>query len=567
MKGAVALVAALGDEDDGSVERTRDVSLYRLLPGRDLEDYWRVDDEDAAVDYASIPVEGVGDAALLVFGERPWHPREWVRYVEALTGHDLGYRSADASALVLIRSGEEVFGLAFGSGRRLLHGRLVDRDFGLEFALRVLDADAVRRVKRQFLNARGRTDINAVPSGQELWSYGIREHAELVRQLTGSVLSAARIDLSHSHRARRRTSAVRIDCADRVRLPLSESPIHLVADLREINRVMRDREIDAELAPLRWVRRLPADRADVAAEAWDVALEMLDQYDEAVSISYPSSFHGGPEVNRWQGQIGRVRIDTPELVLPDISEALRDTDRARWLRVLETSRIGGLDDSGDAVATEEPGVSWLTAEVELPDGERLVLLDGDWYDVSDGYVEHVERVVAAAFADHPSWTLPSWSSAPVSPQGRREERYYNEYVGRVPGFLCLDRKLVRTRAHRRGFEACDLLGPGDELVHVKKISSRTGSGPLSHLFAQGIVAVESLTDPETWHRFVQLVGEHDPERADRLGNRPHTLVYAVHRANGLLTADRLFTFARSELASAVQLFQKLGVRLQISVIP
>ena len=103
--------------------------------------------------------------------------------------------------------------------------------------------------------------------------------------------------------------------------------------------------------------------------------------------------------------------------------------------------------------------------------------------------------------------------------------------------------------------------------YVKKVSSRTGSGPLSHLFAQGIVAVDSLTDPETWHTFVDLVREQYPDRADELGMRPHTLVFAMHRSNGLLTADRLFTFARSELASAAIPFQRLGVRLQICVIP
>jgi hypothetical protein len=44
-------------------------------------------------------------------------------------------------------------------------------------------------------------------------------------------------------------------------------------------------------------------------------------------------------------------------------------------------------------------------------------------------------------------------------------------------------------------------------------------------------------------------------------------VYAIHRTDGLLTPERLFTFARSELASASLLFDKLGVDLEICVIP
>jgi uncharacterized protein (TIGR04141 family) len=90
---------------------------------------------------------------------------------------------------------------------------------------------------------------------------------------------------------------------------------------------------------------------------------------------------------------------------------------------------------------------------------------------------------------------------------------------------------------------------------------------LSHLFAQGIVVIEGLTDKNTWEDFVRVVGVQDPTRSARLGRRPKTLVYAIHRTDGLLTPERLFTFARSELASASLLFDKLGVDLEICVIP
>ena len=134
-------------------------------------------------------------------------------------------------------------------------------------------------------------------------------------------------------------------------------------------------------------------------------------------------------------------------------------------------------------------------------------------------------------------------------------------------FLCLDRKLVTTRVHPRGFEACDLLGPNNELVHVKKVSSNTGSSVLSHLFAQGLVAIESLTDRPTWDKFVQLVANQDPHRASRLGDRPAALIYAIHRSDKPLTPDTLFTFARSALVSASVTLSAFGIPLQIYVIP
>ncbi len=43
--------------------------------------------------------------------------------------------------------------------------------------------------------------------------------------------------------------------------------------------------------------------------------------------------------------------------------------------------------------------------------------------------------------------------------------------------------------HRHGIEACDLLGPDDELIHVKRLR---GSDDASHLFSQGLVSVSAL---------------------------------------------------------------------------
>jgi uncharacterized protein (TIGR04141 family) len=192
----------------------------------------------------------------------------------------------------------------------------------------------------------------------------------------------------------------------------------------------------------------------------------------------------------------------------------------------------------------------------------MVLLDGDWYELTKTYRDYVNRIVNEAFYRGAPWDLPPWSAAPGS-----DEKSYNSYVGSAcHGFLCLDRKLVYTRMHKRGFEACDLLGPNQELIHVKRVSSRTGSAPLSHLFAQGIVSTESLTDQSTWQKFVSLVREQDSGQADQLGSRPSAVVYAIHRSDGPLVPDRLFTFAQSELASASMIFDRLGIPLQICVI-
>ncbi|WP_368660749.1 DUF6119 family protein [Amycolatopsis sp. Hca4] len=152
--------------------------------------------------------------------------------------------------------------------------------------------------------------------------------------------------------------------------------------------------------------------------------------------------------------------------------------------------------------------------------------------------------------------------------GRTVEGNYNLHVAKAPLFLCLDKKLVTSRAHPHGIEACDLLGPDNELVHVKKFSSKTGSSVLSHLFAQGLVAIETfLGNSKTWDEFRTKVAEQDPSRAAKLGPRPAALVYAIHRSDRPLNPATLFTFARSALVSASIALSAYGIPLQVCVIP
>jgi uncharacterized protein (TIGR04141 family) len=560
----VPALAELGDP-----ARTSQVCLYAMIGGRPFDECWQPP-EDAGFD--SIAVPDLGEA-LLVFGQRPEKECGWVGMVHDLTDVHLDhFRTAQASALLFVRVEGHGFALSFGDGYRRLMRSAVDRGFGLALALRVIDADAVRHIKREHLTGTGRIDTNSVPNGDALWSFGIREHAELVRRIIGKAADASRLQLSHTSKmAKRGVPPVSIDFADRVRLPLPHSPRHLLADLEEIVRVLDEGKVDDDLAPLQWVRRLGSGDQERIDTAWEGALELLVRHDDdRVSLAYPADYHGGQEINRFDVQIGRNRvISTDEMDLRFLREAMEDhVTREAQLSVLGSGKITGFDDAGEKIAAGTAPLNWLTASVDLPDGSRVVLLDGDWFDVTDTYLQHVDRIVGEAFERRPEWALPAWRSATGDPEtGKIDEKHYNTYVGDRPGFLCLDRKLVYCRTHPRGFEACDLLGPNNELVHVKRVSSKTGSGPLSHLIAQGIVAIESLTDPGTWKEFVEKVHAQDPARAASLSARPTALVYAIHRSNGLLTPDKLFTFARSEMAMAATMLAKLGIPLQICVIP
>ncbi|WP_236796954.1 DUF6119 family protein [Amycolatopsis sp. GM8] len=544
---------------------TRRMRVYRLHQAPDLRDLVAPKILDGDVLIREVHVDTA--PALLVSGISEPTPVDWAGAVRSLTGVDLGFTTTTASAALFVDVDGTSYALTFGHGWRYLRDSAIDREFGLDLAVRMLDPDEIRRITRWALSAKARVDHNLVPGGQGLWAFGLREHAELVRNLAGPVHRDVRAELTHvRRRGAYRNFRLSLDCGDGVQIPLGIEGGSLLSDLRELTRVTTEGSIHARLEPLRWVRRLGPGHElteQLDATAADLLADPGTETGE-IGISYPARYYDGPTVQRYRGSVGDTQIDTDELTVEDLRSGLADSDRR--LATLRTSSIEGLDEEGHSGG----GVSalhWLAAEVVEPDS-RFVLIDGDWYQLGERYVAHVERVVSDAFANRPDWTLPPWEDAPRNEQGRVVEAAYNVYVAEQDDrFLCLDRSLLKTRVHPRGFEACDLLGPDNVLVHVKKVSGGTGSSVLSHLFAQGLVSAESLTDRETWDRFVRLVAERDPARAATLGHRPAGLVYAIHRMDKALHPGTLFTFARSALVSAAVALNTYGIPLRIAVIP
>ncbi|MEV6827977.1 DUF6119 family protein [Amycolatopsis sp. NPDC051102] len=559
-------------EDEPNSFPTRKMSLYRMYPADSLQELAALKIlEDTAERFTHHEVRVGSTPGLLISGESPAEVVDWVPAITSLTGVNLGFTSTTASAALFLKIDDVHYALTFGHGWRYLRDSKLDREFGLEAAVRLLDPDEIRRITRWALSAKARVDQNMVPGGQGLWAFGLREHAELVRKLSGKVHGDITVDLAYVRQCGSyRNFRLNLECGDGVQLPLGIQGESLISDLRELTQVVAQLKVRDRLEPLQWVRRL-APGHDLHDLLDSTAVDLLAQPDSdrgEVGIAYPAKYYDGPDVRVYRGHVGSVQIDTDDLGIDDLRMGIASRTAVDQLRTLRASTIEGLDETGKSLGGSVSALHWMAAEIIDPKC-RYILLDGDWYRLGDKYLRHVDRIVTEAFANTPEWTLPAWNMAPRNAKTNSvHERDYNEYVPTADDrFLCLDRKLLRTRIHPQGFETCDLLGPSNVLVHVKKVSSETGSSVLSHLFAQGLVAVESLTDPATWTEFVELVREQDPARAETLGSRPEGLVYAIHRSDKPLLPNTLFTFARSALVSAAISLTSANIPLQVSVIP
>ena len=209
-----------------------------------------------------------------------------------------------------------------------------------------------------------------------------------------------------------------------------------------------------------------------------------------------------------------------------------------------------------------PAIRWIEAGLTIG-ARQYFLIDGEWHESGTEFLNSIAEQVSELIVTDSA--LPPWEKG-------EHERNYNTRVQHELGrakYLCLDRKNVRTALHRHtGFEVCDLLGPDDELVCVEPAS---GSGPLSHLFYQAFVAVETLrNEPEARRGFSAIVAEvSGGVRAVPLGYRPKKVVFAIHLTTGrTLTPGTLFPFARVALVNMATTLKALyDVEVQVVGIP
>ena len=112
---------------------------------------------------------------------------DWCAPLSTLTGQDVTEENRTAFGLLLLRTESAVYGLAYGMGYLMVDPARIDPGFGIEFAVRCLDEDRITKVRRQLMDARGRTDENSVTSGEHIRGFGIEQFGEIVSRISGQI--------------------------------------------------------------------------------------------------------------------------------------------------------------------------------------------------------------------------------------------------------------------------------------------------------------------------------------------------------------------------------------------
>lgn len=207
----------------------------------------------------------------------------------------------------------------------------------------------------------------------------------------------------------------------------------------------------------------------------------------------------------------------------------------------------------------------FTFETNLrADGEdrSYVLFAGHWYSVDRNF----KRQVEARFQAIPRVDI-------IGPTECRNEReLIANLVEHREDLLCLDQVKINPQGVRyANIEPCDFLSSDKQFIHLKDGHS---SGPISHLWSQGVVSAEALVSDADFRKKLRSVVRGRRSEAVRLlpaingrvVRADYTVVYGVMRKpykNGEL--DLPF-FSKVSLQAAVDRIDQLDIPVALEII-
>jgi uncharacterized protein (TIGR04141 family) len=501
-------------------------------------------------------LEHYGVPAVALCGSFAKDESSWCPGFSRLTGWEVREPSRRGAALIMLAVDGEVYVLTFGDGFRLVPSEFKDRRFGLRFVIRSVDPDDIRAAVAR-TPGQGRTDISMLPGGAPISVLALDTFTKLVDKLTGR-LNRPELTVAQSGAARVRSA----EGGSGLRLPYGADPATLISDIRTIARVSRE---ELPLPELEFVESVtPVQEQEMIASlnlALDAAMGTLDGVRATATVPTDCLDDMG------QVRAVGVRFGTrEEQHFSDSFDLAYVLGRLRFHRpghrflALENGQVTLYADSrarlGDVIRTD-PLKLWIEADLLLNDGHRYIFLEARWHEFDQAYLDGLAITTRRLITATPSVDLPPWRDGD-------DEQAYNKSVQRDrPGFVCLDRKNVRTPLHRKnGVEVCDLLAPDDTLVMVKRAS---GSDALSHLFSQGVVAVEALLNqPEARAGFAAKVEELGEGRRLPEGFLPRRVVFAILlKGHDALTVDTLYPFSQVSLAHAARTLRSYGVEVEV----
>lgn len=457
--------------------KSHSFSIYLLKQGFDASNALRDDhtlDED-------ISAQGLPEGATLyVLDSEPRSP--WWR---AYFGIEKNLTQMNKGALVFLPVGEHCFALSFGHVSHNLIESSFEYDFGLRVTLNSLDPHKLKSTDTLDPGAakRQRTQL---PIESELTLFDFDRDSTILRSLTGKVRDEHKELFRHATGSSnlRISSDVAADglldlCEKLLGLYQSDHYKTAFPDIQNIVPVRDPAQVEALNGRL--LEAFRGRNPDL-----NITVPEIINYNDNLYVAFAgagrSLVYDDVYVGRYYDYLGGHEIDLATMEIEDLRRhalVLTDEDgnsRDRYSifksLVFDTTLAGAQD-------------------------ETFHLCEGNWYRVDNSYIARL-----SAYLD------PLCADSDLPPYDHASEGEYNTSVAAADATIaCLDTRNISPEG-QSAVEPCDLFTVRDGVAVFYHVKVSTLSAQLSHLFNQGVNAIELIRlDPRAIDKLEALIRE------------------------------------------------------------
>ena len=457
--------------------KSRAFSIYLLKEGYDAANALR---EDHALD-DDIGAQGLPEGATLFVLDSDPRPPWWKSYFNV----EKNLTQVNKGALVFLPVGGRCFALSFGHVAHNLIDSSYEYDFGLRVTLNSLDPHKLKSTDTLDPGAakRQRTQL---PIESELTLFDFDRDSTILRSLTGKVRDEHKELFRHATGGSNLRISTDVE-ADRLAalceklLDLYQSEEYKAAfpDIQNIMPVRDPAQIEGLNGQL--LAAFRARNPDLNLTVPEI-INYSDNLYAAFAGAGRSRVYDDVYIGRYYEYLDEHGIDLNALGVEDL----------RRHALVLTDEDGNSRDRYSIFKS-------LVFDTTLEDaqGETFHLCEGNWYRIDDTYIARL-----SAYLD------PLCADSDLPPYDHPSEGEYNAAGGAGDAAIaCLDTKNISPDG-QSAVEPCDLLAVRDGVAAFYHVKVSTLSAQLSHLFNQGVNAIELMRlEPQAVDKLEALIRE------------------------------------------------------------
>jgi uncharacterized protein (TIGR04141 family) len=515
--------------------KSRAFSIYLFKEGYDATNALR---EDHALD-DDIGAQGLPEGATLFVLDSDPRPPWWKSYFSL----EKNLTQVTKGALVFLPVGDRCFALSFGHVSHNLIDSSYEYDFGLRVTLNSLDPHKLKSTDTLDPGAakRQRTQL---PIESELTLFDFDRDSTILRSLTGKVRDEHKELFRHATGGSNLRISTDVEAGGLAALCEKLLDLYQSEEYRaafpEIQNIMPVRDpAQVEALNGRLLQAFRARSVDLNITVPEI-INYSDNLYAAFAGAGRSRVYDDVYIGRYFEYLDEHGIDLNDLGVGDL----------RRHALVLTDEDGN---SRDRYSIFKSMV--FDTALEGAQGETFHLCEGNWYRIDDAYIARL-----SAYLD------PLCADSDLPPYDHPSEGEYNAAVaaGDV-AIACLDTKNI-SPGGQSAVEPCDLLAVRDGVATFYHVKVSTLSAQLSHLFNQGVNAVELMRlEPQAVDKLEALIrdvmGGGDPDTLVALVRaRKYRIVFGiVTRKDPAGRSLNLPLFSRISLMRGMKALQLMDV--------